>query len=77
VRWAQELAGYDFKIIYQPESQNRKPDTSSRCSEYRPKKGGMAEDNKNQPIAIVLWLENFGHNDLEYDEGGISIISVA
>jgi transposase InsO family protein len=54
-RWAQELAGFDFKIIYRPGTQNGKPDALSRRPEYRPKKGGInPEDNENQPIYRVL-----------------------
>ena len=49
-RWAQELAGVDFRIYYRPGSQNGKPDALSRRSEYRPEKGGM----ENQPITTVL-----------------------
>jgi hypothetical protein len=29
-RWSQELAGYDFKIVYRPGSKNGKPDALSR-----------------------------------------------
>ena len=54
-RWAQELAGYDFKIFHRPGSANGKPDALSRRSEYRPKKGGGSiEENENQPIHQVL-----------------------
>jgi hypothetical protein len=54
-RGAQELAGYDFKIFYCPGSANGKPDTLSRRSEYRSKKGGGSiEENENQPIHQVL-----------------------
>jgi hypothetical protein len=54
-RWAQELAGYDFKIIYRPGTQNGKPDALSRRSEYRPRKGGgSAKGSDNQPIYRVL-----------------------
>jgi len=49
-RWAQELAGIDFKIYYRSGAQNGKPDALSRCSEYRPKKGGV----ENQPITTIL-----------------------
>jgi len=38
-RWAQELAGIDFKIYYRPGTQNGKPDALSRRSEYRPERG--------------------------------------
>jgi len=54
-RWAQELAGYDFKIFYHPGSAYGKPDALCRRSEYRPKKGGGSiEENENQPIHQVL-----------------------
>jgi len=49
-RWVQELAGIDFQIYYRPGTQNGKPDALSRCSEYRPEKGGV----ENQPITTVL-----------------------
>ena len=49
-RWAQELAGIDFRIYYRPGSQNGKPDALSRWPEYRPEKGG----GENQPITTVL-----------------------
>jgi len=54
-RWAQELAGIDFRIYYHPGTQNGKPDTLSRCSEYRPEKGGV----ENQPITTVLRKDHF------------------
>ena len=54
-RWAQELAGYDFKIVYRPGTQNGKPDALSRRPEYRPLKGGgSVEENENQPIYRLL-----------------------
>jgi len=49
-RWAQELAGIDFRIYYRPGTQNGKRDTLSRRSEYRLEKGGV----ENQPITTVL-----------------------
>jgi len=54
-RWAQELAFIDFKIYYHPETQNRKPDTLSRRSEYRPGKGGV----ENQLVTTVLGKNHF------------------
>ena len=54
-RWAEELAGIDFKIYYRPGSQNGKPDALSRRSEYRPEKGGV----ENQPITAVLGEKHF------------------
>jgi hypothetical protein len=57
-RWAQELAGYDFKIVYHPRNLNRKPDALSRRPEYRPEKGDSGE-NGLQLISLVLKLESF------------------
>jgi len=54
-RWAQELAGIDFNIFYQPGSQNSKPDALSRRPEYRPEKGGI----ENQPVTTVLGKNHF------------------
>jgi len=54
-RWAQELAGIDFRIYYRPGTQNGKPDALSRRSEYRPEKGGVG----NQPITTVLRKNQF------------------
>jgi hypothetical protein len=54
-RWAQELAGIDFKIYYRPGSQNGKPDARSRRSEYRPPKGG----SEKQQIQTVLQKKHF------------------
>jgi len=54
-RWAQELAGIDFRIYYRPGTQNGKPDALSRRSEYRPEKGGI----ENQPITTILGKNHF------------------
>jgi len=54
-RWAQELAGIDFRIYYRPGTQNGKPDMLSRHSEYCPEKGGV----ENQPISTVLKEDHF------------------
>ena len=53
--WAQELAGMDFKIHYQPGNQNGKPDALLRRSEYHPEKGGI----ENQPITSILGKNHF------------------
>jgi hypothetical protein len=58
-RWAQELAGIDFKIYYRPGNQNGKSDALSRRSEYRPEKGGV----ENQPISTILRKERFEENN--------------
>ena len=39
IRWAQLLASFNFKIIYQPGSRSSKPDALSRRPEYRPDEG--------------------------------------
>jgi len=54
-RWAQELAGIDFRIYYRPGAQNGKQDALSRHLEYRPEKGGV----ENQPITTVLGKNHF------------------
>jgi len=54
-RWAQELAGIDFRIYYHPGTQNRKPNALSRRTEYRPEKRGV----ENQPITTVLRKNHF------------------
>jgi len=56
-RWAQELAGIDFRIYYRPGTQNGKPDALSRRLEYRPEKGGV----ENQTIMTVLGEKHFGN----------------
>jgi len=53
-RWAQELAGIDFRIYYRPGTQNGKSDALSRRPEFRPEKGGI----ENQPIKAVLQGKN-------------------
>jgi hypothetical protein len=55
-RWAQELAGVDFKIYYRKGTSNGKPDALSRHPEYRPKKGG----GEDQLIQTVLNENHFG-----------------
>jgi len=54
-RWAQELAGINFRIYYRPGAQNGKPDVLSRRSQYRPEKGGV----ENHPIMMVLRENHF------------------
>jgi hypothetical protein len=59
-RWAQELAGIDFKICYRPRLQNGKPDALSRRSEYRPQKGG----SEGQLIQMVPQEKHFQNKKL-------------
>jgi transposase InsO family protein len=72
-RWAQELAGIDFKIYYRPGTQNGKPDALSRRSEYRPEKGGT----ENQPITTILHEKHFASAINSNREGTAFIISAA
>ena len=60
-RWAQELAGYDFKIFFCPGQQNSEADYLSRRSEYQLKKGGdknpettLKPDNIGEEYVISL-----------------------
>jgi hypothetical protein len=55
-RWAQELAGMDFKIFYRKGISNGKPDALLRCPEYHPEKGG----GEGHPIQTVLNKKHFG-----------------
>ena len=48
-RWALELDGFDFHIIYRPGAKNTKPDALSRRAEDRPVKGG----HDYQPVEHV------------------------
>jgi hypothetical protein len=57
-RWAQELAGYNFTIVYRSGNLNRKPDALSRQLEYHPEKGDRGE-NGLQLISLVLKREHF------------------
>ena len=60
-RWAQEIAGYDFKIFFHPGRQNGKADYLSRRPEYRLEKGGdknpetiLKQDNIGEQYIIPL-----------------------
>jgi len=68
-RWAQELAGIDFRIYYRPGTQNGKPGALSRHSEYHPEKGGV----ENPPITTVLQAKNLDKKSLD-ERRGISFI---
>jgi len=53
--WEQELAGYDFKILYHPGSANGRPNALSKRSEYHWRsRAGRIEENDNRPIHQVL-----------------------
>ena len=66
-RWAQELAGYDFRIFFRPGRQNVKADYLSRRPEHRLEKGG---DRKPETI---LKPENI----TPYDEHTTHLVSGA
>lgn len=70
-RWAQELAAYDFKIIYRAGSKNGKPDALSRRSEFRPEGG---DSDENQPIHTLLRPDQLV---TDRSEGGVGRISSA
>jgi len=72
-RWAQELAGIDFKIFFRPGSQNCKPDALSRHSEYCPEKGG----SKDQPITMILHPSHFSGRISAAGSGTIYVSSAA
>jgi hypothetical protein len=55
-RWAQELAGVDFKMFYRKGTSNGKPDVLLRRPEYRPEKGGGGD----QLIQTILNEKHFG-----------------
>jgi hypothetical protein len=57
-RWVQELAGYDFNIVYHPRNVNGKPDALSRRPETRSEMGNHRE-NGLQPISRRLKPEDF------------------
>lgn len=60
-RWAQELAGYDFKIVYRPGPQNGRADALSRRADYQLSKDGNSLVTEHQPEAHVLKPEHFEH----------------
>jgi hypothetical protein len=55
-RWAQELAGVDFKLYYRKGTSNGKPDALLRYPEYHPEKGG----GEDRLIQTVLNEKHFG-----------------
>ena len=72
-RWAQELVGIDFRIYYRPGTQNGKLDALSRCTEYRPEKGGA----ENQPITTVLQEKHLDKESLNERRSTIFVCSSA
>src|ERR1700761_9043759 len=54
-RWAQELAQYDFKIIFRPGKQNGKADALTRRSGDLPEEG----DGRSQPVQALIPPDRF------------------
>ena len=68
IRWAQQLANYDFKIVYRPGNRGGKPDALSRRPEYRPEEGAThCEQSILKPDHFQIWLVQVGYKD--EDEG--------
>ena len=74
IRWAQQLANYNFKIVYGPEKQGGKPDALIRRPEYRPEEGAThREQSILKPDHFQISLVQIGHD--QEDEGYESDIS--
>ena len=56
-RWAQELAQYDFKIMFRPGTQNGKADALTRRSGDLPKE----EDGRVRPTQPLIPAEKFSN----------------
>ena len=54
-RWAQELAQYDFKIVFRPGAQNGKADALTRRSGDLPEEG----DERARPVQALIPAEKF------------------
>ena len=74
IRWAQQLANYNFKILYRPGKRGGKPDTLSRRPDYRPEEGAThREQSILKPDHFQISLIQMGHD--QEDEGYESDIS--
>ena len=58
-RWDLGLDGFDFQIFHYPGVKNGKPDTLSRCSVFRPEKGGEGY----LPVKCILKPGKYIQND--------------
>ena len=56
-RWAQELAQYDFKIVFKPGTQNGKADALTRRSGDLPEEG----DGRARPTQPLIPAEKFSN----------------
>ena len=74
IRWAQQLANYNFKIVYRPGKRGGKPDALSRRPEYRPEEGAThREQSILKPDHFQISFVQIGHD--QEDEGYESDIS--
>ena len=74
IRWVQQLANYNFKIVYRPGKREGKPDALSRRPEYRPEDGATdREQSILKPDHFRISLVQRVHN--QEDEGYESDIS--
>ena len=68
IRWAQQLANDNFKIVYRPGKRRGKPEALSRRPEYRPEEGAThREQSILKPDHFQISLVQIGHN--QEDEG--------
>ena len=68
IRWAQQLANYNFKIVYRPGKRGGKPDALSRRPEYRPVEGAThCKHSILKPDHFQILLVQVGYKD--EDEG--------
>ena len=68
IRWAQQLANYNLKIIYRPGKRGGKPDALSRRLEYRPEEGAThCEQSILKPANFRISVVQVGYKD--EDEG--------
>ena len=74
IRWAHQLANYNFQIVYKPGKLGGKPDALSRRPESRPEEGAThREQSILKPDHFQISLVQIGHN--QEDEGSESDIS--
>ena len=62
VHWAQQLADFNFKIIYRLGARGEKPDALSRQPEYRPEGGAKYSEQS------ILKPEHFGQSLIYADD---------
>ena len=63
------MDGFEFQIIHRPGVKNGKPDALSRCSEFRPEKGGQGYQLVERVLKPGQWIQN------DYSENTEVIVS--